>query len=431
MIELKTIDNINSVHEIPSSSFYTNCSHCPLYTAIRTTLGLAGSMTLVVGVSECVSYVSDMGRDPVTGRSPITSVVMGWNEMTFGAEAKIREAFQELYEEFSPEAVIIVTTCIPEITNEDVDTLAGSLSEEYGIPVGAAHTAHYQQETAAGTAAVLTACVDLMEDSEPTGTVNILGDSYKTFSGLELFDVLSGSGIRYGCFLPHSSVSDIRKAPSAMLNIVTNADGLEAAQAMKCRFGTPYFFFEPHAMPDEVLADYEELFRILGKPLPESVSKLYSTALAAIESAKELYSGKTYFLGKTSFPAAEAAGLFAEIGMKPLVVSTHDIPSEDDVNFTDAYIVDRIDRSDVSGLSEKLSPDARIGMKDKHGGARVPMGFEAVTDLISQLAGRGSRHGGRSGSRGNHDRHGGSGKKRSHGDKRRHSHGDRNREDNQ
>ncbi|MBQ1492761.1 MAG: hypothetical protein IIZ39_12455 [Blautia sp.] len=54
------------------------------------------------------------------------SVTIDQHDITFGCAKKVEEGYAELMETEKPEAVFIVTTCVPEIIGDDFDALSGA-----------------------------------------------------------------------------------------------------------------------------------------------------------------------------------------------------------------------------------------------------------------------------------------------------------------
>jgi len=69
-------------------------------------------------------------------------------------------------------------------------------------------------------------------------------------------------------------MKEIKLAPKAKLNIVTDMIALDLAKNMKKKFKTPYVFFDKHMNKDAITLAYEELSEILeidmSKELEES-----------------------------------------------------------------------------------------------------------------------------------------------------------------
>ncbi|MBM6837075.1 hypothetical protein H9X77_02255 [Clostridium saudiense] len=99
--------------------------------------------------------------------------------------------------------------------------------------------------------------------------------------------------------LPGCTVEDIRKAPQAHINIVTNSIGLPLAKKMKSKFKVPYILFEKFTEPEYIMEAYNKLFDTLQLELPKEVVELYNKANDAVNRGKEVLNGAKYIYMET------------------------------------------------------------------------------------------------------------------------------------
>mgnify|MGYP001712984369 CR=1 FL=1 len=153
--------------------------HCPLMGAMLTIGKIRDAVMLVIGPDECTYYTkmatSDGGRMASEG-CQIVSVVLDQHDVTFGCKEAITEAFHELNEEYHPKCVFAVTTCVPEVTGDDVESMAAVFSSQYGFPVVVVHAENFKTDDhMPGIEHTLTGCLPLMQPKECNGSVNVLG----------------------------------------------------------------------------------------------------------------------------------------------------------------------------------------------------------------------------------------------------------------
>ena len=157
---LSEITSMKDVRQLTTAMFPG--THCPLMGAAMAVRGIQDAYMLLVGTDECAYYTKHMtlySQDfgGVDGRC--LSVVLDAQNVTFGCAAKMEEAFDELVREYHPKAVFLVTTCIPELIGDDMDAIAGGLSQQYDIPVMAVHTEHFKCDNhLPGLERTITAC---------------------------------------------------------------------------------------------------------------------------------------------------------------------------------------------------------------------------------------------------------------------------------
>ncbi len=366
----RTEDPGKDIHGLSYAQFPG--THCPLMGAAMAIRGIDGAVMLIVGTDECAYYTTHMTIHSedwggLSGRC--VSVAIDQHDITFGCAKKTEEAFAELMEESEPEAVFIVTTCVPEIIGDDFDALAEELSARYGIPVAAVHTEHFKCENhMPGIERTISACLRIMEKGKKTGGVNVLGQRMGRFEDTELFRVLTGSGIRVRAQIPSGcTVEDIRRAPEAAVNIVVHDIGLPLARKMKALYGTPYVFFDKFTDPAHIDAAYRQLYAALGTELPGELETLKKAAEDAVRDAADRLSGVPFIYGNTPFRCFESCGFMAGLGMRPLLIQCHGISEEDagDVqrilSVSDPYVTQVANIAPLQYIYDELKPMLYLG----------------------------------------------------------------------
>jgi len=407
---LKTLGKIEDpnkdIHGLSYAQFPG--THCPLMGAAMAVRGIRGAYMMIVGTDECSYYTKHMTIHSedwggLAGRC--VSVTIDQHDVTFGCAKKTEEAFSELLEEVTPEAVFLVTTCVPEIIGDDFDAIADSLSERYGIPVMPVHTEHFKCENhMPGVERTITACIRLMEPQPVGDGVNVLGQRLGRFEDTELYRVLKSAGVPVCAMIPSGcSIDEIRRAPSAKVNIVVNDIGMPLARKMKAKFGTPYVFFDKFSDPAHIAEAYEQLFSFLNIEVPEELTALSEEAKAAAAAAKERLTGVPFIYGNTPFRCFEACGFMASLGMVPQLIQCHGV-SEDDRRDTerilqcaDPYITQVANIAPLQYIYDVLKPKLYLGHEyaarlrkkgiaivhtDAGGGM---LGYEVTTYFTKQL----------------------------------------------
>lgn len=383
-------------------------THCPLMGAAMAVRGIDGAYMMIVGTDECAYYTKRMTIHSedwggIGGRC--VSVTIDQHDITFGCVKKVKEAFNELMDEYSPEAVFIVTTCVPEIIGDDFDALAFELTESFGIRVMIVHTEHFKCENhLPGVERTITACFELMQPQKKNGSVNVIGQRMGRFEDTELNRILVSAGIEICAMIPSGcSIDDIRRAPCARVNIVVNDIGLPLAKKMKASFGTPYVFFDKFTNPGHIEKAYQELFSFLELPLPAELEALKATAEKAVLDAKKKLNGVSFIYGNTPFRAFEACAFMSSLGMKAELIQCHGIKSEDENDVSsiltahDPFITQSANISPMQYIYDELRPMLYLGheyaMRLRNKGIALVhtdmgggmLGYEATSYLLAQL----------------------------------------------
>lgn len=347
--------------------------HCPLMGAMLTIKDISNSVMVVIGPDECAYYtkLATSGSAMQANGCEIVSVVLHQHDVTFGCQEKMDAAFAELMEEFSPEAVYLVTTCVVEVIGDDIEAMAQQYSAQYGLPVIVVHAENFKTDDhMPGIAHTMEASIALME-KQPVceNCVNVLGLRLGDFAHTEAAHYLKESGICFAMLLPgKTSPAEVRTAPKAKCNIVVHPVGLPLAKAMQEQFGTPYVMFERYSDPDRIYSCYEELYTVLGKELPKALASLHTEMSRRTISAKERLAGKTYICGNTALCNYEFHSFLAgKLNMVPKLLQISDL-NDDSISFRkvllqycDPYVTRSANMIAIRALYQELHPDFNIG----------------------------------------------------------------------
>ena len=169
--KLAKLSQVQSIKDIPqlTHALFPG-THCPLMGAAMAVGGIKDSLIVVVGTDECTYYTKSMTIHSekfggIDGRC--VSVVLDDHDVTFGSAEKVQEAFKEIIEEYRPQCVFLVTTCVIEIIGDDFDAISEGLSELYGIPVLPVHTEHFKcEDHLPGLERTITVCAEMMKSCD-------------------------------------------------------------------------------------------------------------------------------------------------------------------------------------------------------------------------------------------------------------------------
>lgn len=340
---MKRLSQVSSMKQVkPSSYALFPGYHCPLMGAMLTIKEIEDTVMVVIGPDECAYYtqLATSGGAMQAKGCTIVSVVLDQHDVTFGCQQKMDAAFAELMEEYAPKAVYLVTTCVVEVTGDDIDAMAEGYTAEYGLPVIVVHAENFKTDDhLPGIEHTLDASLDVMEPQPKASTVNVLGLRLGDFEKTEVCRFVKAAGYEVGMMLPGKSDAEtIRTAPKAACNIVVHPVGLPLAKAMQKKFGTPYVVFERYADPERILSCYKTLFSVLGKDIPGEVNALYHAACDKVDNARAVLQGKTYISGNTALCNWELHAFMAgKICVKPQLLQISDM-DEDSAAFREELL---------------------------------------------------------------------------------------------
>lgn len=384
---LKMLKNLKKLREVskikdvePLSNAIFPGYHCPLMGALLTIREIKDVVLMVVGPDEC-TYYSKMA----TGRpgninvqneienakaGNVVSVVLDSHDVTFGCKEKLEDAFEELISERKPKAVFIVTTCVVEVTGDDIESISELLEDKYDIDIEVVHAENFKTDDhLPGIQDSITACINLMKEQECDGSVNILGQRLGEFNQTEVYNILTELGVKKGVQLPgECTLEDIRNAPKAKVNIVVHPIGLPLAKKMKSKYGIPYTIFERYAKPENILETYKELFKILDLELPEKIYKMYEETKENESNIRKEVTGLKYYCGNTALSNYEFNSYLVNLGLEPLLIQTSEIPNKKNrflneiLEKTDPYVTRSANIAPLKYLYGVLTPDINIGV---------------------------------------------------------------------
>ena len=375
LFRLKRLNEIQDAKEIRqlTAALFPG-SHCPLMGAMMAIGGIEDAIMLVLGTDECTYYTkkATIGGFSFHGiDNRCFSVVLNQHDVTFGCKNKLYHAFDELVKEISPKLVFLVTTCVMEVTGDDVDSMAMELNDKYQIPVLPGHTEHFKTENhLPGVRDTISACIPVMKTGLPVqpNRINVIGQRLGSFRETETFHLLTQHGIEIGMMLPGgTSLEAIQTAPAAKVNIVVHELGLPLAMKMQELFGTPYVMFEKYASPERILASYQELAGYLQLDLTTELEVKYNACTEQITAAKAELSGMKYIYGNTALACYEYNAFLVSLGMEPQLIQTNEFPGQDN-EFVQAilekynpYVTKTANITPLQYVYDELKPNLYFG----------------------------------------------------------------------
>lgn len=146
-----TLETLNRLSEIQSDQDIKSLSHaifpgthCPLFGVALTASYIQNMLIVVIGTSECTYYTKNFAYHRQKGKDSVYSLVLDDNEVVFGAVNQVEKAIKEIIEIENPDAIMLVTTCVPELIGEDYTGVKYSLEQEGNIPIFVVQTEHFK-----------------------------------------------------------------------------------------------------------------------------------------------------------------------------------------------------------------------------------------------------------------------------------------------
>ena len=188
------------------------------------------------------------------GQRRVPCTYLDRRDYVYGSDSKLDDAIQFILSRLSPDMLMVVNTPGAALIGDDLDRIVGEAVKKSGkaIPFLTCQSPGFSKDVIDGHLRAAEAVIDKMcgDEGGNSPVVNLLGLSiyqkYHAGDTAEISRLLGLCGIEVNtAFLCESTVDEIGKVPYAALNIVVDPDwGLETAEYLKERYGTPYIVSE-------------------------------------------------------------------------------------------------------------------------------------------------------------------------------------------
>lgn len=333
-----TLESLNRLNQIETDQDIKSLSHaifpgthCPLFGVALTASYVKNMTVIVIGTSECTYYTKNFAYHRQKGKDSVYSLVLEDKEVVFGALSQVEEAVKQIIEIEDPDAIMLVTTCVPELIGEDYSGVQYSLDLQTDIPIFVVQTEHFKCNShIPGMARTLKAFSAAMKPCQQVPSVNILGHRQDKVQETELVKLLTKHQIELNTVIPSKcSIEEIKNAPRATLNIVTDMIALELAEEMKRKFGIDYIYFDKHMKQEIIAQNYKVLEAMFNLKLDEDLKAEKELYSQLYEQCQQLLKGKKLIYGNTPMMAFETVDFLTELGLEPLFIQVRELYEQD------------------------------------------------------------------------------------------------------
>ena len=259
------------------------------------------------------------------------SVAIKESDVVFSAEKKVKQAIKQIIEFENPDAIMVVSTCVPEVIGEDYSSLSYSLEDEVDIPVFVVNTDHFTCNAhipgMSRSLAVLSTAMKKFKDKKG---INILGHRQKNVEETELIKLMKKHNITINAVIPSKcSIEDIQNASKAQLNIVTDMIALDLAKSMKKKFDIDYIYFDKHMDKETITKNYAKLSEILEVDFLSDLEDEIKRYEELYNTSCEILNGKKLVYGNTPMMAFETVDFLSDLGLEPVFVQVRELYEQD------------------------------------------------------------------------------------------------------
>lgn len=350
-------------------------THCPLFGVALTAGYIKDLFTLVVGTDECTFYTKTFTMERANAKGAtdnhFLSFAINQDDVVFGCYEKLEKVVVDIDRKYAPKALLLVTTCVPEVIGEDFEALVYALQDRIQAKLMVVRAEHFKcNNHIPGIERTLEAVVGLMEPQPlRSKTINILGHRYDGVEDTELLKLLVQKGIEINLVIPSScSVDSLAAAPSAALNIVTDFSALPLAEQFKTKFNVDYVYFEKYLNLDRITAGYRAVAEKLGICLEDEIQQRRNRAEDVVKTCKAILGGKTFIYGNTPLLAFEISSFLCSLEMTPVLLQARDLYSDDHVYIKEIldmghnpHVCSIANIAPLQQLYDQLQPNIYIG----------------------------------------------------------------------
>ena len=336
-IEETPVKRLSQIQSVKGIKFLTPAaypgSHCPMHTALMTGSSIKGLSTLIVGTPECTSYSRMViPKSEGTGGELHWLYVLDSSEVVFGCRENVFIALKTMGEA-GARAILLITTCVPELIGEDMESLAREAEVTLGIKVAPVSLAHFSCNSyPSGWWKTLEALGGIMEPGPRIeNLVNVPGLEPEVLSGDSegLLKELQNKGIELNFLGRGSSIEAFERASSASLNLVLAPEGGPLARKMEKSLGIPWLGFHDLYRTEQIEEAYEGLEKALGITIETGRPNRKASVLELEQKARAVLKGKSFLSGPMDRDPVPLADYLADLGMEPLLLHLEDFFEED------------------------------------------------------------------------------------------------------
>lgn len=353
-------------------------SHCDLFGAVMVAAGIESLKILVIGTEECTYYsknfIFEYGKKQRDDSLLMLSLTD--KEIVLGIEEILVKTIDEIINIYLPEVILIITTCIVELTGEDIEGIIKSIENKYKTKILLMRTEHFKCDNyIKGMTKTINILGELIESPNFENNLksfNILGMRYRNGEKSKISLILKEKGISINSIVPYSinSLDDIKNLSNVKINIVVDFTGLELAKYMERKFSIPYINLLRIGKVEELEKEYLKIENILEIDIKDNIKEALNKILNLKNKIKEKnMNNKLAVVAPISVSAVEIGILLEQVGIIPKIMVIKDIYSfeEEDAEYLSKnYLVKYIKSGNLEPIRElykEMDVDYFIGME--------------------------------------------------------------------
>jgi len=250
----------------------------------------------------------------------LISTNLGERDMVFGGVAKLERTIRDAWERHHPKAIFIATSCATAIIGDDIESVAGQLETELGIPVIPLHcegfkSKHWSTGFDATQHGILRQIVRKTPEKKQDDLVNVIN-----LWGSDVFTpILAELGLRVNYVVDLATVDDLAQMSEAAATIgFCYTLSSYMAAALEQEFGVPEVKApQPYgfAGTDAWLREIARVTNREGRA-EEYIAREHARVKPRLEELRELLKGKKGYVSTGSAYSHGLIGVLRELGVE-------------------------------------------------------------------------------------------------------------------
>jgi len=325
--------------ELSSRLQASHAPPCKFRTAFSVISGINHVVPIVHGPRGCTYSVRNVRVEGCLYRGrpyePTVGTALDESHVVFGGEGKLSRAILEADRKYHPDLIVVMSTCCPGITGDDIEAIAQEVQGEVNAEITTIRSEGFGGDFRSGHEDAFRVIVDLMEPPTETipNTVNIIGartgppatEIREDIEELQVILSQFGADL-HGVIAGGCTLADIKAAPSAALNTSWCFDwGRRIGLLMEERFGVP---FCESGLPYGYGATVDWVMKIaeplgLGEKAQAFIDRETERIEPDLEEARRLLEGRRALIETGPMRAVALARMAAEFGMEAVIFNMH------------------------------------------------------------------------------------------------------------
>ncbi len=329
-----------------------------------------------------------------------------------GGESKLEETILYAENEFRPENIIILNSCVPALIGDDIEGIISQIQEEIEAKIILIHCEGFKpRKMEKPFDSIYKGILDNLPDNKSKTNrenlkVNLLNAfQMSTADEQELVRLLEGIGLKVNVSPCYLRPSDIKDVLDAALNISTSNADSYFVQYMRAKYGIPYVLKNMPIGIDNTnkwIRDIARFFN-LEERAEDLIDKENKELMKALKPFKGSLAGKTALLIGGSMRTFAMTELLNFLGIQILDVNGNKYSSftpeiiEELINDKENRIFDTMTAQsfEKANIIERLKPDICIGgiggmehgipSFSVFGQDQISMGYLGVFEMVRRL----------------------------------------------